>query len=378
MTAMYEHAQVGRPPCLGSANREKRWIPLIWLPYFAFFLLQPAVDHASARLWALDGLGGAVFLVLFFAMFWGKQRWARYYWAGIVLLGVLFAPINGGAATFFIYGAAFAPFLAQTEMGGVWAILGVVATASLETWLLHLNLWFLVYSGGLAAFIGAGNIFFAQRNRQNQKLRMAKEEIEHLAKVAERERIARDLHDVLGHTLSVVILKSELAGKLVARDPERAQAEIADVERISREALADVRNTIRGYRAQSLEAEFSNAKATLETAGVRVNAEAANVGLSPAQESVVALVVREAVTNVVRHAQARSCSLRLAPLNGGCRLEIEDDGRGGSQDEGNGLRGMRERIEALGGTLERDTSTGTKLTIQFPLTLPKPVDARGR
>ena len=203
---------------------------------------------------------------------------------------------------------------------------------------------------------------------------MAKEEIEHLAKVAERERIARDLHDVLGHTLSVIILKSELAGKLIDRDPQRAKAEIADVERTSREALSEVRSTIRGYRAHNLDAELAQAKATLETAGVSVKTESAEIALTPAQESVVALIVREAVTNVVRHAQARNCSLRLAPLNGRCLLEVQDDGRGGSQDEGNGLRGMRERIEALGGTLKRETGGGTRLSIQFPLT---PAKANG-
>jgi len=98
-----------------------------------------------------------------------------------------------------------------------------------------------------------------------------------------------------------------------------------------------------------------------------VKSESQQVRLSPAQESVVALVVREAVTNVVRHARARNCQLRLMPVNGNCHLEIRDDGRGGG-GEGNGLRGMRERIEALGGTFERDNTIGTKLSIQFPLT----------
>ena len=176
------------------------------------------------------------------------------------------------------------------------------------------------------------------------------------------------MHDILGHTLSVIVLKSELAGKLVDRDPERAKAEIADVEQTSREALAEVRNTIRGYRAFNLETEMKQARAALETAGVNVNSESSPIPLTPTQESVVALVVREAVTNVVRHAKARHCSLRLTPVNGSCRLEIQDDGRGGFQLEGHGLRGMRERIEALGGTLERDTHAGTRLTIEFPLT----------
>jgi len=125
-----------------------------------------------------------------------------------------------------------------------------------------------LYSGGFAAVIGAGNIFFAQRNRANAKLRMAHEEIEHLAKVAERGADCPRYADILGHTLSVIILKSELAGKLIDLDPQRAKAEIGDVEQTSRQALAEVRNTIRGYRAQSLEAELKQAKATLETAGV--------------------------------------------------------------------------------------------------------------
>jgi two-component system, NarL family, sensor histidine kinase DesK len=138
--------------------------------------------------------------------------------------------------------------------------------------------------------------------------------------------------------------------------------------------LADVRSTIRGYRAHSLEAELKHAKATLETAGVIVRSESEEVRLTPAQESVVALVVREAVTNVVRHARARNCHLRLIPVNGNCRIEIHDDGRGGGAVEGNGLRGMRERIEALGGTLQRENSVGTRLSIEFPLTPKANVD----
>jgi two-component system sensor histidine kinase DesK len=208
----------------------------------------------------------------------------------------------------------------------------------------------------------------------NRQLRKANEEIEHLAKVAERERIARDLHDVLGHTLSVITLKSELAGKLMERDPQRAAKEIGEVEQISRQALSDVRDAIRGYRSQGLAAELAQAKSTLETAGLTVQCDAATTLKLPAvQESVLSLAVREAVTNVVRHAQARTCRLRLEQQNGACRLQIQDDGRGGFDTEGNGLRGMRERVEMLGGTLNRNTETGTTLTITLPLReTPKP------
>jgi two-component system sensor histidine kinase DesK len=199
---------------------------------------------------------------------------------------------------------------------------------------------------------------------------MANDEITHLAKVAERERIARDLHDVLGHTLSVIILKSELAGKLIERDPARAKAEIGDVEQTSRDALAEVRSTIRGYRLHSLKGELKQAESTLRTAGMAVQSVTVEMPLTAPQESVLALVLREAVTNVVRHSGAHTCQIRLANTNHSCSLEVGDDGRGGLRREGNGIRGMRERVEALGGTLQYNSNAGTTLTIQFPLTLP--------
>ncbi len=348
-------------------NRDHGWAPFIWLAYFGFFFLDPILNHAGWKLWLATAVGTIAFLALYFAIFWLRRPWDLIDLGVMLMLGVGFAPWNGGATCFFIYAAALLPFVVEREIQAL-QLLGLIFTAAVGTWwFFHLSGWFLVYAVGMSGVICAGNIYFAQRTRMYKKLRSAQDEIEHLAKVAERERIARDLHDVLGHTLSVIILKSELASKLIDCDPERAKAEIRDVEQTSREALAEVRSTIRGYRQQGLEEEMKRAKATLETAGVTVRSESAAVGLSPAQESVVAMVVREAVTNVVRHAQARNCELRLAPQNGTCVLEIQDDGRGACQPEGNGLRGMRERIEALGGTLERETTAGTKLTIRFPL-----------
>jgi two-component system sensor histidine kinase DesK len=354
-------------PRLLPKNEEDGWFPYVTLIYFGFFFIDPILSHAGWKKWLATALGTAIFLVFYFLYYWLKGFWQRLDLAGIVILGLAYAPFHTGAATFFIYASALAPFAVQTQAAGFGVLGGLAAIVSLEFWLLHLswNYWF--WACPFALVIGAGNVFFAARNRINDRLKVAQGEVEHLAKVAERERIARDLHDVLGHTLSVIILKSELAGKLIDRDPVRAKAEIADVEQTSRAALAEVRSTIRGYRAHSLDAELRQAKATLETAGLSVKAESTVVNLTPAQESVVALVVREAVTNVVRHAQAQTCVLRLALSNGNCLLEIEDDGCGGSSAEGNGLRGMRERIEALGGTLQRETMAGTHLTIRFPL-----------
>jgi len=349
-------------------SREHGWAPYIWLAYFGFFFLQPILDHVSRRQWVFTGLGTIAFLALYFGIFWVDDARARLNIAGMVLLGVLFAPFNGGASTFFIFAAAFVPFAVEKRSTAVLYIAAIVAIVLLEYRLLHLANWALFYAAVFPVVVGGGNIFFAERNRMNRELLRANQEIEHLAKVAERERIARDLHDVLGHTLSVIILKSELAAKLMDRDVERAGKEIREVEQISRQALSEVRDAIRGYRSQGLAAEVARARSTLETAGLAVQCDAAKLELPAVQESVLALAVREAVTNVVRHAQARTCSLRLEQQNGSCRLEIADDGRGGDHCEGSGLRGMRERVEMLGGTLDRETRNGTKLTITLPLT----------
>ncbi len=349
-------------------DKDHGWSPLIWVVYLGFFFIDPILSHASAKLWLLDGFGAAIFLVLYFGLFWIENPLNLVHIGCMVLLGVLLAPINGGACTFFIFAAAMLPFCVQTQTAAVIGLGVIGAVGAIEGLLLHVSGWTLFYSALFPIFIGAGNTFFAERNRMNRKLRKANEEIENLAKVAERERIARDLHDVLGHTLSVITLKSELAGKLIDRDPQRAGKEIREVEEISRHALTEVRDAIRGYRSKGLAAEMAQAKTTLETAGLTVQCDAATTVQLPAiQESVLSLAVREAVTNVMRHAQASTCRMRLEQQNGNCRLEIQDDGRGLSNGEGNGLRGMRERVEMLGGTLQRSTDSGTTLTITLPL-----------
>jgi two-component system, NarL family, sensor histidine kinase DesK len=349
-------------------DKDNGWSPLLWVAYLGFFFVQPIADHVSLKLWLFDGLGAAVFLALYFGLFLLENPMALAHIAGMVLLGLLYQPINSGACTFFIFAAAMLPFCVATQ-AETWIGLGSIsAIAAIQGWVLHLDRWSLFFSSLFPLFIGAGNTFFAERNRMNRRLRKANEEIEHLAKVAERERIARDLHDVLGHTLSVITLKSELAAKLMERDPQRAGKEIRAVSEISRQALSDVRDAIRGYRAKGLAAELAQAKSTLETAGLTVQCDAATTIKLPAmQESVLSLALREGVTNVVRHANARTCRLRLEQQNGSCRLEIHDDGLGFVTGEGNGLRGMRERVEMLGGSLDRRNETGTKLTITLPL-----------
>jgi two-component system sensor histidine kinase DesK len=359
-------------------DKDHGWSPLLWIFYLGFFFVDPVLSHGGARIWALDLAGAIVFMFLYFGLFALQNPSVLVHIGGMLLLGVLFMPINQGACTFFIFAAAMVPFCVDSKRAAVAGLLIVGGIGALEVSLLRVtgwakvDGWVLFYAALFPIVIGAGNTFFAERNRMNRQLRKANEEVEHLAKVAERERIARDLHDVLGHTLSVITLKSELAGKLIDRDPQRAGREIREVEEISRQALSEVRDAIRGYRAKGLAAEIANAKATLETAGVSVQCDASTSLQLPAmQESVLSLAVREGVTNVVRHAQATNCRLRLEQNNGNCRLEIADDGQGFVTIEGNGLRGMRERVEMLGGTLERNNKSGTTLVITLPLKEPR-------
>ena len=349
-------------------DKDHGWSPLFWVVYLGFFFIQPIADHVGLKMWLLHIVGAAVFLVLYFGLFVLVNPKLLVHIGGMVLLGLLFQPINHGACTFFIFAAAMLPFCVRTQSAAFVGLFVIGAIAGVEGRLLHLDSWTMFFSTIFPVFIGSGNTFFAERNRMNHRLRRANEEIENLAKVAERERIARDLHDVLGHTLSVITLKSELAGKLIERDPQRASKEMHEVEETSRHALSEVRDAIRGYRTKGLAAELAQAKSTLEIAGLSVQCDAASsMNLPPMQESVLSLAVREGVTNVVRHAQARNCRLRLEQQNGSCRLEIQDDGCGFWTGEGNGLRGMRERVEMLGGTLERTNRSGTMLIITLPL-----------
>jgi two-component system sensor histidine kinase DesK len=302
--------------------------------------------------------------------------------AATFALGLITFPWNQGASTFFVYTAAFLPFSIESTKRVLWLFFAECLVILAEGFTFHHepvqsafhlgwpNTFIAIF---LVLVIGGGNILFAQQRRADCKLRAALEENLALASVAERERIARDLHDVLGHTLSVIVLKAELAGRLVPLDPQRAAAEIADVERTARTALAEVREAIGGYRARGLAAEIEAARLTFDAAGVQLVAETTstdNASLSAQEETALALALREAVTNIVRHARATTCRLRFVTESGHRRLVIEDDGQHTVAREGNGLRGMRERIESLGGRFSLELgiakNCGTRLVFELP------------
>ena len=339
----------------------------VWLVYSIFFFIEPITRH-NLRFWAIFAAFYLAFLAIYTGLVYSPSKHQSYLMlATLWALGMSYLPFNNSIAGIFVYVTAFIPFISES-IGIVLGVFGFVAvTVALEGYLLHITPWAWGFAIVFSTIVGGANIVTAQRVRANAKLQLAQEEIEHLAKLAERERIARDLHDVLGHTLSVIVLKSELAGRLFDRDPERARLEIAEVEQVSRKALSEVRETIRGYRSEGLAAEIERAHRILDAAGVMLTCESKPPSLAPTEETVLSLVVREAVTNIVRHAQASQCRMLFASGNGRYSLTVEDDGRGNIRQEGNGLRGMRERIEALGGRFSIDGQQGTRLNIDLPI-----------
>ena len=182
----------------------------------------------------------------------------------------------------------------------------------------------------------------------NQQLRDAQATIASLAAAEERARLARDLHDVLGHSLTVVAVKSELAGRLVERDPTRAIAEIADIEGLARTALADLRAAVSSYRDMNLDSELTAARTALDAAGIRSHLPSDGTAVDADLRPLFGWVLREGVTNVIRHSRATECWVDLKRAS----LTVRDDGLGVPGDgNGNGLRGLTERAHEVGANI---------------------------
>jgi two-component system, NarL family, sensor histidine kinase DesK len=346
--------------------KDQDWTPYGYLIYLVYYIVVPFLVPVPVWYRILTVAVTLAALALYFTGYWLRDRRILWIVAAFVALGAGFLPSNVAASVFFVYGAAylgkvFKPAEAWRYLSAILAIIG------LETVLVRPSVYAWVPAVLFTLLIGATVIQQYSRKRLTECLLLAQDEAQQMAKIAERERIGRDLHDLLGHTLSVIVLKSELASKLMAADPTRAAAEIQDVERIGREALSQVRSAVQGYRSGGIDREIAAARSALASAGVRIEASLDPSRLSPSLEGVLALALREAVTNVVRHAGATACRLTLRRDAGWCELEVADNGRGGPLQEGSGLSGMRQRVEALGGILERDNSAGMRLRIRVPV-----------
>ena len=358
-----------------SSGKPAHWLPALMLVWTVWIFFVPLFQTGDQfRHWLLPTVASfALFLWLYWRIYYRSRAqviWCVWAMAG---LGMALTPLNPGAQGYIIYACAYFPFTGNTR----WALRNIFVVLVLYSieWLfvLHFAWVFLINGVLISVAIGFMNLNFARKQQREAELRLSHDEVRRLAATAERERIGRDLHDLLGHTLSLITLKSELANKLFDRDAAAAKREMIDVERVARDALAQVRRAVTGIRAAGFAAELASAKLLLESNGVQLEYELADVALPVAIETALAMTVREAVTNIQRHAHAVHASVTLTTAAGRLSLRITDDGRGGAIVPGNGLSGMRERLSAVGADLrvESQRGHGTWVEITLPLPLPQ-------
>ena len=368
-----------------TATRWRRRLGKLRAPQLLglLFLIGPLSDlsnasnspaHDAAIVLAL-----AAFLALYLALLPPVRvltaRGQRTIRAGLALLtGTAVLTLALGAprsfALLFVYVAAVAGWVLPPA-GAVAAIgatavavgAGLAATGSDGSTVAAYSLTILAV-GSIMAALGS-------TTRANRELRATREELARIAVSEERVRIARDLHDLLGHTLSLIALKSELAAKLVASDPRRAQSEMDDVQRVTRQALSEVREAVHGYRQLAFADALEGAREALLAAGIECRVNSPTSELPAEIESTLAWAVREAATNVVRHSGARACTIELATNIETVSLQVDDDGAPASAGsvDGDGLAGLAERARRLDGTLE--TGARPEGGFRLLLTLPR-------
>jgi two-component system sensor histidine kinase DesK len=334
----------GSAACLALIALSYLWLTVRHAPGVADLTAEtPGGRPEPAAVGALAAMAASVFIFTFVAP--GQQIW----W-------LMMYPIVAA-------GLALAPAVAAAAM----AVL--IAVGLLAAWLTdgRIDAMFL-----LQITFGGSAVAFRHLTATVAQLRRAREELARAAVNEERLRFARDLHDLLGHSLSTIVLKSELAGRLVPRAPGRAAAEIADVERTARDALQQVRAAVAGYRRPSLVSELAAARELLAAAGIDARIDSSPTALPPAADGFLGWAVREGVTNVVRHSRARSCTIRLARRDGRATAEIVDDGIGSGaagSEGGCGLAGLIERATAEGGQVDAGPMAGGgfRLVVDVPL-----------
>jgi len=352
--------------------RDLRWLySAIWLLFLAYPISSVATADRPPEVKALGFLILAVFAVVYLllsvyvinprAEITGRNAWVIL--PLVVLTGAML-PIIGenafGLGPFLMAVAAFTfPTLWAAVTVAAIIVLSVLLPA-VSDWELDLSVLVILVCVG---FTLLGFRAMAQREQDREYAEKRQRELNaRLALVAERERVARDVHDILGHSLTVISVKSELAGKLLDRDPQRARTELAEVNQLARESLAQVRATVGQLRSPDLPSGLAAAESALRAAGVTADLPPAAPG-GP-HDDLFAWVLREAVTNVVRHSGASRCTVTVTAG----RIRIADDGRGMDPERtGNGLQGLRERVGDAGGRLEIASGAGgTTITATAP------------
>ncbi len=349
------------------------WTAYLWLIYLLFFFLEWFYRPVGTLELAISLPAVAAFLVLYFLGFWVRGNTELWIAAGMTALGLITAPFNSGAMVFFIFAVASVATLPDRRKA--FAAMGlIIALLLASAALVQPSPVYWAVGTLICITVGAANLFHARRFRETRELELDQAEVRQLARMRERERIARDLHDQLGQSLSLVSLKAQLARALVRRDPERAENELKEMEDNARQALERMRETVRGYRQTDLASELASARLGLASAHVRFEYSPPPEDLPRRIDQEMALVLREAVTNVLRHSNATRCRADFARNDYMLEFRFRDNGRVGELKEGGGLTGMRERLQALGGDFSIQTNSGVQLVARLPIRDEAPPD----
>ena len=338
------------------------WLVHLFTWISALFPIVFLLSDSSANPWQL-AIVYPLFILQWYHGFWQSEKHIPGHYLALMVISSWAMSMHWSGAALFFYGQMFLLRLPKLWMASV-AFFTQALWVSFLAWYWQFPVVFTVVFCLLIVFGGHANyLFFKHINAQRDML-LQQEELEYISRERERERIARDLHDVLGHTLSSIALKAELAEKLLVADQsERAQNELSDIAQTARTALADVRQTVTGYRSGNLRSELIMAKHSLMSAGIQSDVpDRLPQTISRELENVLSLILREAITNVIRHSGATRCDVQFFNKNRSWHLIVSDNGAGWKGHFGNGLTGMKERLAFYGGRLSlQSTQPGTKL-----------------
>lgn len=357
---MTRHDNPG-PEFVTAANR-----PSLYLVYLVFFFIPWLFMPVSTIDVVVAVLAVAVFIPLHYIGFASEGSIRLWTIAAFAMLAVTTAPFANGNSVFFIYAAASAGYVRPVRLSAlVFALCAIAYVAS--AW--FFDRYSLEITIALILSVIIWMSCFSDGEALNEKHRLERARTLDLqqASLIERERIARDLHDLLGHTLTLVSLKADLTRRLLDSDPDQARAELDNMQATSRQALHDVRAALSGLTETSVVRELANAEVALEAAGVVLTISGELPSLDSEQDTAFGLLLRESVTNIIRHSSANAATIEFGQEDDVHTLVVTDNGQVDVISEGSGLSGLRARLEGLGGMLSVNSKAGMQLRALLPL-----------
>ncbi len=351
-----------------QSSASMHYAPYIWLVYLGIFFMSLIAYHPIEYSYVYATIGLFAFLIVYFNGYWASTEQIKWNIFGILLIGSLLAILTLGASVFFVYASAFCCRLSTPKKAFVGLIV-IVVWIGVYSWFYSLSSFFYVPAILFSVMIGGINIYQHNIDLKRQELILSQQEVKHLAKISERERIARDLHDLIGHTFSVITLKAELAGKLIDKEKDKSKSEIKQIENISREALKQIREVVTGYRTSDLNSELAHAKYVLQSNDINFEYCFDKVEFDDVTNKELAIILKELVTNILKHSQASKVECKISQINNEIILTLEDNGNGfdaNAKVNGFGLKGIKERIDKLNGQISIVNEQGSKFIISIP------------